>query len=112
MTTMENGESGFEWAPDSQRIAITAEAPEAKTLKDRKESFGDYNVIHADYQMAHLSMVERPKTDGAGRVCAVGEPKQLTKEDNFSVEEFSFSPDGTRIAFSAARDAVLIYSAS
>src|SRR5215469_4210834 len=112
MTKMEKGANGFEWAPDSQRIAITAEAPEAKTLKDRKESFGDYNVIHADYQMVHLWMVELPKTDGAGRVWAVGEPKQLTKEDNFSVEEFSFSPDGTRIAFSAARDPDLVSSAS
>lgn len=41
---------------------------------------------------------------------ALAEPRELTKEETFSVEEFSFSPDGTRIAFSAARDPDLISS--
>ena len=108
LTQMEKGIGGFEWSPDSQRIAFSAEAPEAKGMKDRKESFGDYHVIHADYQMMHLWTVDLPKTDAAGRVSAVGEPKELTKEDTFSVEEFSFSPDGQRIAFSAAKDPDLI----
>ncbi len=70
---------GFEWAPDSKRIAISAEAPEPKAMKDRKESFGEYHVIHADYEMAHLWLVDLPKTDEAGRVSAVGEPKLLTQ---------------------------------
>jgi dipeptidyl aminopeptidase/acylaminoacyl peptidase len=112
LTKMEKGVSGFEWAPDSQRIAFSAEAPEPKPMKDRKESFGDYHVIHADYEMAHLWLVDMPKTDSAGRVTAVGEPKEITKEDSFSVEEFSFSPDGQRIAFSAAKDPALISSFS
>ena len=112
LTKMEKGVSGFEWAPDSQRIAFSAEAPEPKPMKDRKESFGDYHVIHADYEMAHLWLVDMPKTDWAGRVTAVGEPKEITKEDSFSVEEFSFSPDGQRIAFSAAKDPDLISSFS
>jgi dipeptidyl aminopeptidase/acylaminoacyl peptidase len=112
LTKMEKGVSGFEWAPDSQRIAFSAEAPEPKPMKDRKESFGDYHVIHADYERAHLWLVDMPKTDSAGRVTAVGEPKEITKEDSFSVEEFSFSPDGQRIAFSAAKDPDLISSFS
>jgi dipeptidyl aminopeptidase/acylaminoacyl peptidase len=112
LTKMEKGIGGFDWASDSQRIAFSAVAPEPKTMKDRKESFGDYHVIHADYEMEHLWLVDLPKTDEAGRVTAAGEPKELTKEDSFSVEEFSFSPDGTRIAFSAAKDPDLISSSS
>jgi dipeptidyl aminopeptidase/acylaminoacyl peptidase len=108
LTKMEKGVGGFDWAPDSQSIAFSAEAPEPKPMKDRKESFGDYHVIHADYEMVHLWMVNLPKTGEAGRVGAVGDPKELTKEDSFSVEEFSFSPDGTKIAFSAAKDPDLI----
>ena len=108
LTKMEKGVGGFDWAPDSQRIAVSAEAPEPKPMKDRKESFGDYEVIHSDYQMMHLWLVDLPKTDTAGRVAAAGEPKELTKGDTFNVEEFSFSPDGTKIAFSAARDPDLI----
>lgn len=108
ITKMDKGIEGFEWAPNSQQIAIRAVAPEAKALKDRKESFGDYEVIHSDYEMVDLWLVNLPKTDSAGRVNALAEPKQLTKEDGFSVEEFSFSPDGTQIAFSASRDPDLI----
>ena len=112
LTKMEKGVGGFQWAPDSQRIAFSAEAPEPKAMKDRKESFGDYQVIHADYQMMHLWLIDLPKVDAAGTTSAVAEPKQLTKEDTFTVEEFSFSPDGTRIAFSAKKDPDLVSEGS
>lgn len=112
LTKMEKGIGGFEWAPDSQRIAFSAEAPEPKALKDRKESFGDYQVIHADYQMMHLWLIDLPKMDAAGRMSAIADPKQLTKEDTFTVDEFSFSPDGSKIAFSAAKDPDLISEGS
>ena len=71
LTKMEKGVGGFEWAPDSQRIAFSAEAPEPKPMKDRKDTFGEYHVIHADYEMEHLWLVDLPKTDAAGRVSAV-----------------------------------------
>jgi dipeptidyl aminopeptidase/acylaminoacyl peptidase len=91
---------------------MAAEAPETKAMKDRKESFGDYHVLHTDYQMRHLWLIELPKTDAAGRTAALEEPKLLTAGDAFSVASFSFSPDGTRIAFSATRDPDLISSFS
>jgi dipeptidyl aminopeptidase/acylaminoacyl peptidase len=108
LTKMENGVGAFEWAPDSRRIALEAEAPETKAMKDRKDSFGEYHVFHADYQMAHLWLLELPKTDAAGRTAAPAEPKLLTQGETFSVNRFKFSPDGARIAFSAQRDPDLI----
>ena len=109
LTKMEKGVNAFEWAPDSRRIAITAAAPDSKAIKDRKESFGDYQVIHADYHMAHLWQVDLPKADAAGRIPPPADPKLLTAGDAFSVSgDFSYSPDGTRIAFSAQRDPDLI----
>src|SRR5580658_5033754 len=36
LTKMENGVNAFEWAPDSKRIALAAESPEPKAMKDRK----------------------------------------------------------------------------
>lgn len=113
ITKMEEGVSSFEWSPDSKHIAIAAQGPESKAMKDRKESFGDYRVIHADYQMTHLWLVDVPVADEAGRIPKPGEPKLLTKGDEFSVSgEFSFSPEGARIAFSAQRDPDLISSFS
>jgi dipeptidyl aminopeptidase/acylaminoacyl peptidase len=109
LTKMEKGVNSCEWAPDSTKIAIAAEAPDTKAMKDRKESFGDYHVFHADYPMVHLWLVDLPKTDAAGRTPPPSDPKLLTAGDSFSVSSgFSFSPDGTRIAFSAQRDPDLI----
>ncbi len=112
LTKMENGVNAFEWAPDSKRIALSAQAPEAKAMKDRKDTFGDYHVIHADYPMVHLWVVDVPQTDAAGRTPAPGDPKLLTPGEAFSVGSFSWSPDGLRIAFSATRDPDLISSFS
>jgi dipeptidyl aminopeptidase/acylaminoacyl peptidase len=111
ITKMEHGVNAFEWAPDSKHIAFAAEGADPKTLKDRKEYFGDYHVIHADYQMTHLWVIDVPQADNAGRIPKPAEPKQLTKDD-YSVNDFSFSPDGKRIAFSAQRDPDLISSFS
>jgi len=105
LTKVENDVNALEWAPDSKRIAFSMTDPEPKALKDRKEKYGDYSVVHADYQMMHLWTTEVP---GGGAL--VAEPKRLTDGDKFSVGEFSWSPDGTRIAFSAQKDADVISS--
>jgi dipeptidyl aminopeptidase/acylaminoacyl peptidase len=108
LTKMENGVEQFEWAPDSKRIALAATAPATKLMKDRKDTFGEYHVIHADYEMVHLWLIDLPGVDAAGRVAPPGEPKLLTASDAFSVGDFRFSPDGVWIAFSAQRDPDLI----
>ncbi|HEV7386329.1 MAG TPA: S9 family peptidase [Phenylobacterium sp.] len=104
----EKGANGFDWAPDSKSLAVSAETPEPKAMKDRKETFGDYHVIHADYGLVQLWRADMPSVDAAGRVGPVAAPKPITKSESFSVGEFAFSPDGTRIAFSAQRDPDLI----
>jgi dipeptidyl aminopeptidase/acylaminoacyl peptidase len=116
LTKVENDVSDFAWAPNSKRIAFSMSDPETKAMKDRKEKYGEYSVVHGDYQMTNLWMVEF----SSGSTIAA-EPKQLTasridfagvsgymKEDKFSVGDFSWSPDGTRIAFSAQKDPDLI----
>ena len=105
LTKTESDVDNFEWAPDSKRIAYSISDVEPKTLKDRKEKYGDYFVVHSEYQMTHIWIIEIPS---GGTPAA--EPKRLTDGDKFSVGEFSWSPDGTRIAFSAQKDPDLISS--
>jgi dipeptidyl aminopeptidase/acylaminoacyl peptidase len=105
LTKAENDVSDFDWAPDSKRIAFSMSDPAAKAMKDRKEKYGEYSLVHGDYQMTHLWTIEMP---AAG--APAGEPKRLTEGDKFSVRDFSWSPEGTRIAFSAQRDPDLISS--
>jgi len=103
LTKVENDVSDFEWAPDSKRMAFSMSDPDSKAMKDRKERYGDYSVVHSDYQMTHLWITEF--TNGSAMPA---EPKRLTEGDKFSVGDFSWSPDGTRIAFSAQKDPDLI----
>ena len=104
LTKAENDIGAFEWASDSRRIAFAVLDPEPKTLKDRKEKYGEYSVVHADYQMAHLWMTELPDASAN----AAPEAKRMTEGNSFSVGSFAWSPDGTRIAFNAQKDADLI----
>jgi dipeptidyl aminopeptidase/acylaminoacyl peptidase len=104
----EAGVDGFEWAPDSNTLILSAEGPAPKAMKARKDYFGDYHVVHADYQMVRLWRVQRPTFDVAGRAGAEAELELLTPGDDFSVTEFSVSPDGKQVAFSAQRDPDLI----
>jgi dipeptidyl aminopeptidase/acylaminoacyl peptidase len=108
ITKTEDDVNAFDWASDSKRIAFSMSDPEPKALKDRKEKYGEYSVVHADYQMAHLWIVDLP--DNAAN--AAPEAKRLTEGDAFSVGSFAWSPDGTRIAFSAQKDPDLISSFS
>src|SRR5689334_505511 len=108
ITKAENDVNAFDWAPDSRRIAFSMPDPEPKTLKDRKEKYGEYSVVHSDYQMAHLWTIDLPDNS----TNAVPEAKRLTEGDAFSVGSFAWSPDGTRIAFSAQKDSDLISSFS
>ena len=106
LTKVETGVNSIAWAPESPRIAFTAEDPEPKGMKDRKERYGEYQVVHGDYLMTNLWTIDLP-ADPAG---AIPEPKRVTEGSDFSVGDFSWSPDGTRIAFSAQRDPDLISS--
>jgi dipeptidyl aminopeptidase/acylaminoacyl peptidase len=103
LTKLENDVSDFDWAPDSKRLAFSMSDPETKSLKDRKEKYGEYSVVHGDYSMTHLWTIEFSSIN-----TALPEPKRLTEGDKFSVGDFSWSPDGTRIAFSAQKDPDLI----
>lgn len=106
LTKVETGVNILAWSPDSKKLAFSAEDPEPKAMKDRKEKYGEYEVVHADYNMSHLWTLDIPTSETG----AISEPMRLTKGPTFSVGEFVWSPDGTRIAFSAQRDPDLISS--
>ena len=96
LTHFEGGVTAFEWSPDGKKIAFTSTGPESKARKDRREKFGDFEIVGGDYTMVHLWTLnpeeEKPK------------PEALTSGTAFSVAAFRWSPDSKRIAFSATRD--------
>src|SRR5262249_44042256 len=70
--------------------------PAAQPLKDRKDYYGDYEVVRGGYSYVHiwtLDVAEAMKAPVAG--------KQRTKKSDFSVGSFAWSPDSSTIGFSA-----------
>jgi dipeptidyl aminopeptidase/acylaminoacyl peptidase len=103
ITNEENGVGGLEWSPDGSAIAFTSSGPETKESKDRKEKYGEFNIIGGDYHMNHIWLLKLP-AEIPSDVKKLPKAEPLTKGDQFSVGGFAWAPDGKRIAFSASRD--------
>ncbi|MEI9972468.1 MAG: hypothetical protein WDO73_10685 [Ignavibacteriota bacterium] len=60
LTAEENGVGAVGWSPSGDAIAFTSTGPDSKARKDRKEKYGDYEIIGGDYVMNHLWRVAVP----------------------------------------------------
>ncbi len=103
LTKSETAINSFEWSEDGRMIAYTATEPTPQPLKDRKEYYGDYDVVRDGYSYVHiwtLDVAEARRAPVAG--------KQRTKKTDFSVGSFSWSPDGSTIVFNATLNPDLV----
>jgi dipeptidyl aminopeptidase/acylaminoacyl peptidase len=107
LSKSETAINSFAWSDDGRTIAYTATEPTAQPLKDRKEYYGDYDVVHDGYNYVHIWTL-----DVAAAMKAPLAGKQRTKKTDFSVDSFSWSPDGSTIAFSATLTPDLIQGAT
>ncbi|HQR33038.1 MAG TPA: S9 family peptidase, partial [Blastocatellia bacterium] len=103
LTKSENGVNGFAWSRDGKSIAFTATDTDQKAAKDRQEYLGGFEVVRKEYNFTHiwtLDVTEALKAPVAGT--------QRTKGKEFTVGSASWSPDGSKIAFSATLNPDLI----
>jgi dipeptidyl aminopeptidase/acylaminoacyl peptidase len=103
LTKSETAISNFAWSEDGKSIAYTATEPVPQVSKDRKEYLGDYEVVRREYNYAHLWTLNLAEALNGPLV-----GKQRTKTKDFSVDAFSWSPDGSKIVFSATINPDLI----
>jgi dipeptidyl aminopeptidase/acylaminoacyl peptidase len=107
LSKSESDIDGFQWSKDSKNIAFIANVPEAKSSKDRKEQFSDYDVYEKDYSQAQLWLLD---VSAAVANSLPVSAKRLTSDFTLNVNSFSWSPDSKRIAFSAAKNPLLAFS--
>ena len=103
LTKSETAITSFSWAEDGKSIAYLATEPVPQVSKDRKDYLGDFEVIRKEYNFLHIWTFNLSEAMNAPLI-----GKQRTKNKDFSVDSFAWSPDGSRIAFSATRNPDLI----
>jgi dipeptidyl aminopeptidase/acylaminoacyl peptidase len=91
VTKSETGVTNFKWMPDGKSFLFTASDAPTKEMKDRKEKYGEFEIVKSEYEMTNLWL--QPLE---------GKATQITEGKDFSVTGFSPSPDGSKIAFAAA----------
>src|SRR5260370_23180914 len=107
LTKSETAIENFAWSEDGKTIAYTATEPTSQVQKDRKDYLDDYDVVREVYTYVHLWTLNLADAVNAPIV-----GKQRTKKKDYSVDSFSWSPDGSSIVFSATLNPDLIQGAT
>ena len=99
VTANDEGVAAFAWSPDGASVAFVAPDPADSVRKARDRRYGD---LERDADRGYANLWVHPLGAARGR--------RLTKSD-WAVGDFSWSPDGGRIAFDhQAHDALAVDS--
>ena len=60
LTTEDNGVGALAWSPDGTSLAFSSSGPDEKAVKDRKDRYGEFDIVGGDYKMNHLWLVKVP----------------------------------------------------
>ncbi len=95
LTAEDSGVGGIAWSPDGASIAFTSSGPESKAKKDRKEKYGDFEIIGGDYALNQLWQVKIP-AELPSDTKKLPKADPLTKGDQFSVADLRGRPMARR----------------
>jgi dipeptidyl aminopeptidase/acylaminoacyl peptidase len=107
LTKADNGINGYEWSPDGNTIAYTTSNADSKISKERQDYLGGFEIPGKEYsfmQLWTINFAEALNSPSAGT--------QITKNKEFTIGAFEWSPDGARIAFSGTSNSDAINSAT
>jgi len=99
VTDVKTAVQSFAWSPDGRRIAYIAAEPVSEAREKEKQQGFDQTVADADYQFAHISIIEVDRPAARQEIVS---PTKLT-DGALHVSELAWSPDGKVIAFAARR---------
>ncbi len=101
MTDVKSGVGGYAWSPDGKWIAYSMSDPLSADEEKSNKGKDDWRWVSENYKMSQIHLVPMMKNSDGKR-----ETRQLTKGD-FTVNSFSWSPDGKTIAFAHQKSPVV-----
>ncbi|RKY89000.1 S9 family peptidase [candidate division KSB1 bacterium] len=94
LTKCERSIISFRWSPNGKKIAYTTSQPQSKKMKNRKEKYSDFKIVEKDYTMNELWVID----------INTGKTKKLISEKDKNINQFSWSPDGSKFALTIVTD--------
>ena len=94
LTDVKSAVTNFVWSPDGRSIAFTMPDPKSEEEEKNDKAKNDFRWVDENPKMSRLYVLAIQKDANGKR-----EPRKLTT-GNYNVDEFDWSPDSSRIAFS------------
>ncbi len=100
LTDVKSAVTNFAWSPDGRSIAFTMTDPKSEEEEKNDKAKNDFRWVDENLKMSRLYVLTIQKDANGKR-----EPRKLTTS-NYNVDEFDWSPDSSRIAFSHSKTPV------
>lgn len=107
----------FKWSPDGSQIAFTVSPADSDEDEKRKEKYGSFAVEDEEIKLNQLKILDF-KPENLGRLLLPSEKEDSTQNvlqpvqllidtTDFTVFDFEWSPDGSKIAFEHQPDPLI-----